>query len=361
MSNGFYQRILFPLLTLPDAETSHNSVLKLLSLAQRAPALLRALETLFTVDDPRLHVSAFGLQFPNPVGLAAGFDKNGIAAQAIAALGFGHVEVGTVTPRPQPGKPKPRLYRLKPDRALINRLGFPSQGMAAVASNLQRIAPGSYVLGVNVGPNAASVESGSGLEDFVAGYRALAPLAAYVTINVSSPNTAGLRAMQQVDLLEQLLAGLDAGVRTIGRPLLVKIAPDLSDDEVGHMVDVIRRHAVAGIIATNTTVERPATLRSPESRESGGLSGAPLSERATSVVRRVYRLTEGKLPIVGVGGVAGSREAIDKLEAGASLVQLYTGFIYQGPGVARSINRGILAHLEKAHLDSVADLVGSRA
>jgi dihydroorotate dehydrogenase len=344
---NLYRALLFPLLTLTEPEVSHDFALRALSAAAVLAPLLRAR---LAVEDPRLRVSAFGLDFANPVGLAAGFDKNAVAVRGIAALGFGHVEVGTVTPRPQAGRPKPRLFRLKQDQALVNRLGFPSLGSAEVAANLRHLAHRSFVLGANVGPNADSV----GSEDFVAAALALAPHADYLTVNVSSPNTTGLRGMQQADALAALLDAL----AWLTKPLLVKIAPDLSEDELGAMLDVIQAHNVAGVIATNTTVERPASLQSRQAAQIGGLSGLPLRDRATQVIRFIHRRTQGKLPIIGVGGIATPEDAIEKLEAGASLIQLYTGFIYEGPLAVRAINQGLLRVLDARGLAHVGALVG---
>ena len=347
---ALYHKLVFPLLTLAEPEVSHDVALRALAAAAViAPLLQRQM----AVEDERLTVSAFGLDFANPLGVSAGFDKNAVAVRGLAALGFGHVEVGTVTPRPQPGRPKPRLFRLKPDRALINRLGFPSRGAAAVAANLRGLAHRRFVLGANVGPNADSVS----VDDFVTAALALAPFADYVTVNVSSPNTSGLRGMQQVETLAALLEAL----AWLPRPLLVKIAPDLSDADLAGVLEVIQAHKVAGVIVANTTVERPASLRGAAAQEAGGLSGLPLRERATEVVRFVYRHTEGKLPIVGSGGVFTAADTLDKVEAGASLVQLYTGFIYEGPLVARAINLGLLQAVEERGLPNVQVLVGSRA
>jgi dihydroorotate dehydrogenase len=337
-----YQRLLLPLLTLPEAEVSHNLVLRLLRLASPLAGLLQP------SGDPRLRVSAFGLEFPNPIGLAAGFDKNGVAVPALAALGFGHVEVGTVTPRPQPGRPRPRLFRLEKDQALINRLGFPSQGAAAVAANLSHLKRRRLVLGINVGPNVGSV----GIEDFVQAARMVAPYADYLTINVSSPNTAGLHGMQQAETLAGLLAALD----WLDKPLLVKVSPDLSDGEFQDMLDVLCANAAAGVVVANTTVDRPPHL---QGSAEGGLSGRPLRERATQLVSKAYRHTAAKLPIIGVGGVATAQDALDKIEAGACLVQLYTGFVYQGPFAARDIALGLLRELDRRGAASIQELIGS--
>ncbi|HVA24625.1 MAG TPA: quinone-dependent dihydroorotate dehydrogenase [Chloroflexota bacterium] len=349
MSRSLYRNLLFPLLTLTEPEVSHDIALRALGAVAVVGPLVRGR---LAVDDARLRMLAFGLELANPVGLSAGFDKNAVAVRGLAALGFGHVEVGTVTPRPQPGRPKPRLFRLKKDKALINRLGFPSLGALAVANNLRHLARRNFVLGANVGPNADSV----GVEDFVASALALAPHADYVTVNVSSPNTSGLRGMQQADTLATLLEALD----WLPKPLLVKIAPDLSEDELGAMVEVIQGHKVAGVIATNTTTDRPPNLESRQAAEAGGLSGLPLRGRATEVIRFIYRVTEGKLPIIGAGGIATAADAIEKLEAGASLIQLYTGFIYEGPSAVRAINQGLLRALDARGLSNIGELVGSR-
>ncbi|HLG71029.1 MAG TPA: quinone-dependent dihydroorotate dehydrogenase [Chloroflexota bacterium] len=342
MPNTLYRRLLFPLLTLPEPEASHELALKALRLVGTVLSPPRV--------DPRLAVNVFGLEFPSPVGLAAGFDKNGLAVRGLAALGFGHIEVGTVTPRPQPGKPKPRLFRLKEDEALINRLGFPSQGAAAVTGRLRKLANRGFVLGVNVGPNADSV----GVEGFVESARALAPFADYVTVNVSSPNTEGLRAMQQAGTLAALFEALS----WLERPLLVKVALDLTEDQLAAILDAVLAQNVAGIIAANTTIERPSDLRSHFAAEAGGLSGLPVRRRSTEMVRSIYRRTEGRLPIVAVGGVFTAEDALQKILAGASLVQVYTGFIYEGPLAARAINRGLLRALEARRGESVHQLVG---
>jgi dihydroorotate dehydrogenase len=339
-----YRRFVYPLLARLEPEAAHELALRLLPAA-------KALGPILQIDDPRLRVSAFGLDFPNPLGLAAGFDKNGVAVEGLAGLGFGHIEVGTVTPRPQPGRPQPRLFRLTEDHALINRLGFPSRGAAAVAANLRRLNKDRrFVLGVNVGPNAGSV----GVDDFVLALNALEPLADYLTLNVSSPNTAGLRGMQQSEALAELLQA----VGSIERPLLVKIAPDLSDAELDALLDVVLAHRVAGVVATNTTMARPASLKSAYAAEAGGLSGLPLRDRATEVIRHIRQHAGVRLPVIGVGGIATAAGALDKLRAGASLLQLYTGFVYAGPLAARAINLGLIRELDRLGLRTVGDLAG---
>jgi dihydroorotate dehydrogenase len=358
-----YQRRILPMLKRLDAEGVHHLTLHLLHGLQALPAASALLERAYAVNDPRLRLGRFGLEFANPVGLAAGFDKNGVATAALAALGFGHIEVGTVTPRPQPGKPRPRIFRLPEDRALINRLGFPNDGMAAVAQRLAAQRRRRYVLGVNIGPNAVSVEAGAATADYVAALKALAPRADYLTINVSSPNTSGLRALQAGQALDELLQAVFQA-RAVARPtlpVLLKIAPDLGDGQLDDILRVALEHPVAGIIATNTTLTRPATLTGTARGEAGGLSGQPLRERSTQIIRAIYRRTDGRLPIIGVGGIASPADAIEKLRAGASLLQLYTGMIYEGPAIVRSINLGVLAHLRTSGKASVEDLIGDEA
>jgi dihydroorotate dehydrogenase len=293
---------------------------------------------------PGKPVQAFGLTFPNPVGLAAGYDKDGTAWRGLACLGFGHIEIGTVTLRPQDGNPKPRLYRLPQDHALINRMGFPGKGAEFVAGRLSRPRKSGLVLGVNLGKNKDTP-----LEEAARDYLKLigyfAPLADYLAINVSSPNTIGLRRLQSRRALEGLLTAACNQRReiipTLGRefPLLVKLAPDLTDNELDNAMEVICNAGVDGVIATNTTLHREG-VRGPMAAQAGGLSGAPLRERSTQVVRKIYARTSGSLPIIGVGGIMNSDDARAMLDAGAALVQVYTGLVYAGPGLVRQIIRG---------------------
>jgi dihydroorotate dehydrogenase len=323
-----------------DPEQAHRLTLSLIGLAGRLPPVRAFLSAWFR--GPDRPVQAFGLTFRNPVGLAAGYDKDGLGWRGLACLGFGHIEVGTVTPRPQPGNPRPRLFRLVAERAVINRMGFPGRGAAFVARQLPPVRrPSPLVLGVNIGKNKdTSFEAAA--QDYLSLLTTFAPLADYLAINVSSPNTVGLRRLQARGVLEQLLTALAdqrrLEVERLGRPapLLVKLAPDLTDAELDDALQAILSTGMDGVIATNTTIDRQG-LRSPLAGETGGLSGAPLHQRSTEMVRQIYRRTQGRLPIVGVGGVAGAAEAREKLEAGASLVQLYTGLIYVGPGLIRQI------------------------
>lgn len=342
-----YRRAAWPLLARLDPEDAHTLVLRLLAIAQRTPGGLALLERLFAVRDPRLEVEAFGLRFPNPVGLAAGLDKEARAPAAFAALGFGAVEVGTITPAAQPGNPRPRIFRLPADGALINRMGFPNDGAARVRRRLlatPRPLPGGAVLGVNLG-KGAKTPLDEAAQDYTAVFDAAANLADYAVVNVSSPNTAGLRALQEGEALETLLRAVTrrrdalAGRRV---PVLVKVAPDLDWEQLGSVLQAIEASGVDGIVATNTTLARP-DLADPRQRETGGLSGEPLRRRSTEIVRWLACETSGRLPIVGVGGISRPEHALEKLDAGATLVQLYTGFIYAGPSLPGAIGRALLA------------------
>lgn len=333
------RRLLFRL----DPEQAHGLTLKLMRLAggfSPARALLRA-----WFAAPERPVSAFGLRFANPVGLAAGYDKDGLAWRGLASLGFGHIEIGTVTPRAQPGNPRPRLFRLAEDQALINRMGFPGQGAQFVTRRLLGKRPPGLVLGVNIGKNKDTPLE-QAVEDYLVLLQTFAPLADYLAINVSSPNTVGLRRLQARDTLTGLLGQLaeerQRQVQRLGRavPVLVKLAPDLSSDELDDALDVILATGMDGVIATNTTLERRG-LASGFSGESGGLSGAPLAQRSTQVVAQIYQRTGGRIPVIGVGGVSDATSAQAKLDAGASLIQVYTGLIYAGPGLVKDILRGL--------------------
>lgn len=332
-------QIVRPLLFRLKPEQAHVLTLRLLQLVSALPGLGALVHKFF---NPAPHpIEAFGLSFVNPLGLAAGYDKDGLGWRGLACLGFGHVEVGTVTLHPQPGNPVPRLFRLPVDKALINRMGFPGRGAQYVARQLQAPRPFGLKIGVNLGKNKDTPLENAAL-DYLALLKIFAPLADYLAINVSSPNTVGLRRLQARDALEELLRVLEQERRTYeleyGRrvPLLVKLSPDLNDDELQDALQAIQLTNMDGVIATNTTLDRPG-VQSPLVGEPGGLSGAPLAQRSTALVRRIGELTQGKLPIVGVGGVMTPEDALEKLEAGASLVQLYTGLVYSGPGLVKQI------------------------
>jgi dihydroorotate dehydrogenase len=333
------------LLRLLPAETAHRATIFLTRMA--APLLPAPLP-----DDPRLTVTALGLSFPNPIGLAAGFDKDAEVPDAMGRLGFGFVECGTVTPRPQAGNPRPRLFRLREDAAVINRMGFNNGGMAAAAMNL-RARRGRGIVGVNIGANKDSADR---IGDYVQAFAALSPLADYVTVNVSSPNTPGLRGLQNKDDLSRLLGALTAARRT-GVPLLLKIAPDLDGSALDDIAEVVRASGIEGVIVSNTTIARPA-LKSAHGNESGGLSGAPLFAPSTEILRQMRRRLGNSIVLVGVGGISSGADAYAKIRAGASLAQLYTALVYQGPGLINRIKRELAALLQRDGFAHVADAVG---
>ena len=326
-----------------EAERAHSLTLSAIRLAGSLPVIPAVLRRLYAA--PERPVQAFGLRFKNPVGLAAGYDKDGLGWRGLACLGFGHIEVGTVTLRPQAGNPQPRIFRLREDRALINRMGFPGLGAEAVARHLPARRPPGLVLGVNLGKNKDTpLEQAD--QDYLALLRIFAPLADYLAINVSSPNTVGLRRLQARDMLEGLLAALiaerAAQVHSLGKklPLLVKLAPDLTDDELEDALVAIVNTGVDGVIATNTTLSRQ-DVHSRLAGESGGLSGAPLTTRSRNMVAQIVQRTAGRLPVIGVGGIMDPADAQAMLDAGACLVQLYTGLVYAGPGLVHRINKEI--------------------
>jgi dihydroorotate dehydrogenase len=364
-----YRSILKPLLFRLPPEAAHELALHFCETGLRPRMARRILARRFE-SEPFADLRRFGLTFRNPVGLAAGFDKNGVAAEGLAALGFGFIEVGTVTALPQPGNARPRLFRLPQDGALINRMGFNNEGARAVAEHLRLHRP-ACVLGVNIGKSlAVAVEDAT--PDYLASFESVYEVADYVAVNVSSPNTPGLRDLQHADALYALLQALQArnlelGEKRAGQqplPLLVKIAPDLQEHDLEAIVDVAERAGIAGIIATNTTTSR-AGLKTVagvvEAYGSGGLSGAPLRTRSTQVIAALYNLTRGRIPIVGVGGIFNAEDAWEKICAGASLIQIYTGFIYEGLGVIRDINEGLHERLIKQGFSTLNEAVGCRA
>jgi dihydroorotate dehydrogenase len=313
--------------------------------------------------NPALRIERFGLKFANPVGLAAGLDKNGVALQPLAALGFGFIEAGTVTYHPQPGNPRPRLFRLREDEALINRAGFNNDGAAAFARRVEQHRP-SCVLGVSIGKSKITpLENAT--EDYLASFELVYKVADYIAVNVSSPNTPQLRELQQSQQLTSLLSALQQRNRELQQPLplLVKLSPDLERSELETIVEVVQRLEIDGIIATNTTISRE-DLRTDAQRVAacgeGGLSGKPIKTRSTKMIADLYELTRGRIPLIGVGGIFTAEDAWEKITAGASLVQLYTGFIYQGPNIAREINEGLAKILAREGLKNISDAVGIR-
>ena len=348
---GFwYDKTIKPYLFRKDPETAHHLAVRGMHLASSVRPLCRLMARLNRPGGLCRPIKLFGLQFPNAVGLAAGFDKDGVCWPAAAALGFGHVEIGTVTAQRQPGNPRPRVFRYPAAEAVINRMGFNNDGAEIVARRLARQPRRrrTIPLGINIGKSrAVGIDDAAG--DYLASFRALADHADYITINVSSPNTPDLRLLQESSHLAGLLGALcdanlrrtrDEGKRRV--PLLIKIAPDLSYRQIDALLETAGDLHLDGVIATNTTLDRPgpcATIR-----ESGGLSGRPLRTRATDIVRYIHRHTEGKLPIIGVGGIHDLEAAGEKMDAGASLVQIYTGMIYQGPFFARDVSRALAHH-----------------
>ncbi|XP_041841673.1 dihydroorotate dehydrogenase (quinone), mitochondrial [Melanotaenia boesemani] len=356
----FYTNQLMPLLQrIVGPETAHVLAVKMIGLG---------LVPLNRYQDPAsLEVNVLGLKFKNPIGIAAGFDKHGEAVDGLYKVGFGFVEVGTITPKPQVGNPKPRVFRLTADHAVINRYGFNSCGLAEVQERLkarektqQKHSKAGLPLGINLGKNKLSQDAGA---DYMEGVRALGPLADYLVVNVSSPNTPGLRDLQGKAELRQLLCSVlkerDALKEEHKPPVLVKIAPDLSAQDKQDVADVITELGVDGLMVSNTTVSRPETLQDPQKSEAGGLSGQPLKDLSTSTVREMYNLTRGKVPIVGIGGVASGQDAMDKIRAGASLVQLYTALTYQGPPVVTKIKRELEQLLKDQGFSCVSEAVGA--
>lgn len=351
----FYEHLVAPLTRLIDAETAHGLAIRALQMKPlRAP----------TASDARLAGAYFGLNFPNPVGLAAGFDKNADVPDQMLELGFGFVEVGTLTPRPQTGNPRPRLFRLPRDRAVINRFGFNNDGHAAAFTKLHARKARGGIIGVNIGANKDAVDR---TEDYVQGIKRFVALADYFTVNISSPNTPGLRDLQHEsqldDLLARVLAARDQEALRDGRkPVLLKIAPDLEEGDLDSIVKVARRRHIDGLIVSNTTISRPSSLRSKEiARETGGLSGAPLFALSTRMLARAYLRVENQFPLIGVGGIENAETAWQKIEAGAALVQLYSALVYKGPMLANTINQGLLKQMEHEGLTSLAPVIGRRA
>ena len=363
-----YRSLVRPLLFRLSPETAHEFALH--SLSRLPPSVVTKLVGGDYESGPALSVKSFGLSFTNPVGLAAGFDKDGVALNALAALGFGFIEAGTVTFHPQPGNPRPRLFRLPDDKALINRAGFNNAGAAAFVKRVKGNRP-NCVLGVSIGKSKITpLEEAN--EDYLSSFELVYGVADYVAINVSSPNTPQLRDLQQAEQLSSLLTELQSFNRVLQElhkrpqpmPLLVKLSPDLTNEQLTEIVDVLVGLQVDGIIATNTTITRDH-LTTDKNRVAacgaGGLSGGPLKERATRMIADLYRLTNGKIPIVGVGGIFTAEDAWDKISAGASLVQLYTGFIYRGPGIAHEINQGLERILKREGFSNLDAAVGCRA
>lgn len=342
-----YKQLLKPLFFLLSPEKAHHFALVLFRLTLRIPLLNILVKRTFRFDDPRLERLLFGLSFPNPVGLAAGFDKDGKYIDLMSALGFGFIELGTVTPKPQAGNPKPRLFRLPSDEALINRMGFNNEGVEALVSRLKnRKNNRRLIIGGNIGKNKVTPNE-QAVNDYTTCFEALFPYVDYFVVNVSSPNTPGLRELQEKKPLTALLSQVQKlnQAKKDPKPVLLKIAPDLTDAQLDDILDIVGETGLDGIIATNTTIDRSGLATDSKKVSdigAGGLSGQPLKDRATEVIRYLSQKTNGKLPIIGVGGIASPEDALEKLQAGASLVQIYTGLIYTGPLLIKSINKRLL-------------------
>ena len=354
-----HRRILRPVLFRLDPERAHSIAMGGLAALARIPPVGALVERRLRIDDPRLGQELFGLTFPNPIGLAAGFDKQAHAIPVWANLGFGFAEVGTITAHAQPGNPKPRVFRLPEDKAVINRLGFNSDGAEIVATRLAAWEETGRAhripLGVNIGRTKEAEDAAA---DYVTTFTRLARFADYVAVNVSSPNTPGLRDLQERDALETLVTRLTAAnrVNEFAKPILVKIAPDLDPGALEAIVGIARDRGVSGLIVANTTIGR-AGATSPLAAETGGMSGAPLRDLADDVLRRAH-MVAGGLPIIGVGGIFSAQDAWRKILAGASLVQLYTGFVYEGAGLPRRLNQDLVLLMEQAGVGSLTEVVG---
>lgn len=358
-----YKSVLRPLLFRGDAEKTHEQTLAMLS---RMAFLERALENLYVVQDPRLETRIGPLRLKNPVGLAAGFDKNGVAIRTWPGFGFGFIEIGAVTAQAQPGQPKPRLFRLPEDQALINRLGFNNEGAEAIAAKLKALRaerPLKIPLGINIG-RTKIVATKDAAADYLFTFTTLFPYGDYFTLNVSSPNTPELRDLQQRGHLANLVSTVQAKNRELAaaahlpeKPVFVKIDPDMDFAQADEVVAVARAERLAGIVATNASAVLRENLSKPVDQP-GGLSGKPLKARATDFIRHLYQATGGALPIIGAGGIFTAEDAYEKIRAGASAVQILTGFVYEGPGAVKRINRGLLKLIERDGFSSVAAAVG---
>ncbi|WP_417359278.1 quinone-dependent dihydroorotate dehydrogenase [Galbibacter sp.] len=335
-----YKIIIRPILFKFDPEKIHHFSFAAISFLNKIPGVSALIRAMFCVEDKRLEREVFGLKFKNPVGLAAGFDKNASLFNELGNFGFGFVEIGTLTPVGQEGNPKKRLFRLKEDQGIINRMGFNNQGVQDAVERLKRNK--GVLIGGNIGKNK-NTPNEEAISDYTICFDALYPYVDYFVVNVSSPNTPNLRALQDKEPLTALLLQLQAlnKAKDKPKPILLKIAPDLTDEQLMDIVAIVAQTRIAGVIATNTTISRTG-LQSENKQETGGLSGAPLKDRSTEVIRFLSQASHQAFPIIGVGGIHSAKDAIEKLEAGASLVQIYTGFIYQGPGLIKSINKALL-------------------
>jgi dihydroorotate dehydrogenase len=339
----FYQYLIKPFFFLFDPERAHYLLADMIKFSMKIPGIPALFRWIYGYEHPQLKRTIFGIEFPNPVGLAAGFDKDAVLVDEFAHLGFGFIEVGTVTPKAQPGNDKPRLFRLPEDEAIINRMGFNNAGLEAMK---QRLASrqSKVIIGGNLGKNKLTPNE-EAEADYCLGFEALYDVVDYFVVNVSSPNTPNLRALQEKEPLQKLLLNLQKlnALKPKQKPILLKIAPDLTNEQLDDVIEIVLSTGIAGLIATNTTLSRDG-LQADASvvSQAGGLSGKPVRSRSTEVIAYVHQKSNGQIPIIGVGGIHSAADAIEKLRAGASLVQIYTGFIYEGPGLIKKINQGIV-------------------
>ncbi len=345
-----YKSILKPLLFLKKPEDAHHFTFDLTKLGFNLPIVGSVLKSIYGFEDSRLEREVFGLKFKNPVGLAAGFDKDAKLIDEMAMLGFGFIEIGTLTPKPQEGNPLPRLFRLPQDDALINRMGFNNGGVMAAVERLKK-RKSSVIVGGNIGKNKLTPNENA-VDDYLFCLEALHPYVDYFVVNVSSPNTPNLRDLQEKEPLKQLLQAVKTAndLKPNPKPILLKIAPDLTDGQLDDIVEIVQETGIAGVIATNTTIDRSQLSTSKgevEAIGAGGVSGKVLANRSTEVIRYLHQKSKGAFPIVGVGGIFSAEDAIEKLEAGASLIQVYSGMVYEGPGLIKKINKGLLAYFSR--------------
>lgn len=363
----FYKYVIRPVLFNLDPERAHDFAIDCLAWISNTSFLKSIIKSACHVSDPRLQVSLLGIKFPNPVGLAAGFDKNCEALSSFPALGFGFVEIGTITSHAQPGNPKPRLFRLPGDSAIINKFGFNNDGAETIAGRLASLKTLDIPIGVNIGKlKTTPIEEAP--QNYVESFKTLYPYGEYFVINVSSPNTPDLRTLQCEDYLEPLLSAIlrererQIRNRLSKKPVFVKISPDCTENELDKILDIVMRLGIDGIIATNTTIGRDGlSTRSELVPSEGGMSGFPLREKSTKVIKYIFKRTNGKIPIIGVGGIFSAQDALEKIMAGASLVQVYTGMIYEGPFIVKNIIQGMLRFIDKEGVKNLSDIIGRNA
>jgi dihydroorotate dehydrogenase len=361
----FYKKLLRPLLFGLSAENAHDLTIRSLSAAEKIPGGISLLKMLYGMKQQKeLKVKLGGIEYPNPIGLAAGLDKNGIAVGGFSSIGFGFIEVGTITPKEQPGNPLPRVFRLPIDTAIINRMGFNNVGADQMAANLKKAKPYQIPVAVNIGKNKVTANEDA-VKDYRACIRQLYAEGDFFVVNISSPNTPGLRSLQHGEELSNLLEAVKDEMSTqrkrhggSEKPIWVKIAPDVSSEELSYMVETIVQSGITGVIATNTTLSRDG-LHHINASEAGGLSGKPLTNRSTEVIRQIYQQTNGRLPIIGCGGVFTAEDAYDKIRAGASLVEVYTSLIYEGPSLIKRLNKGLLRLLHRDGYSYISQAIGA--